>query len=431
MKRNKKSQVYGLSAFIYAIAIAIILIIGLIGLSKEYEMKSSAGLYRFSSVIVTKNAEIIKKLMDQERGYAIDKSLFITAAFGGYSPDVDLILNTTTGTYPKVPCGAKINPVAYMGEKVVPYWKKYGTLCVPTVDYMMDNTFTEFAGSVFVNPSQLLSGSISAATRTVLNMQYKLQINNINETSGIIETSWFVNMDQDAIKLTAPPPPDKPVVEYSFKPFIHIFSNTEFFNVYREAKDFVGATGSPSRFSPMIFNQAMIPLIIDEDFLVGMKNASIFQGCTGDLTPSGNCTMNFTDIPHPFRTLVEYANNSLPNTPNSCYFYPNVSNNYPHLCAVTASVNSDGQLIVDNTKYAEYCKTDDSNDGNAMRCVMKRVVNNINNGINMNPSLSPFWQTNVSWRATVRTITLTLGATYTDYKVYNTTTPGVFPGSCS
>ena len=82
---NKRAQVYGLSSFIYAIAIAVILLIGLIGMAKDFETKSQAADYRHDVTMATRSAETVKKIMEQERGYALDKALFFTGTLGGVS----------------------------------------------------------------------------------------------------------------------------------------------------------------------------------------------------------------------------------------------------------------------------------------------------------------------------------------------------------
>lgn len=520
MKKNKKSQVYGLSGFIYAIAIAIILIVGLLGLSKEYDLKSAAGLYRFSSVMATKNAEIVKKLMDQERGYAIDKSLFITGAFGGYSPDVDLIpvknctlpgcdkcssigyicLGTSTNCSSSVctnpncalgyvcveatgkctnpsthnvqtnwpgctpidygkcakslddyyrtksavlspecyqniksetstdTCGATKNDASYLGEKTVPYWRYLSLTCIPNSTFLINTTFTEFAGSRYVNPSELLSNALKVATGSDLSMQYKLRIDSVNETTGILETSWFVVMPGEGIKLSAPPPPDNPVVQYSFYPFMHIFSNTSFFNVYNESKTFVQSSELTKL---MKGDLSPIPVVVDEDFK------------TADKDQYNNInTYPLPDMPRPFIALVNYSK-SLPDSPNYC---PDtqldaslVSKTYEHNCTVYTERNDDGLLVVKD--FGGYCNETGADhnivDDDAIKCVMVRTINNINSQLKLGPNAgdSPApHPSSLGWKYEFKTFNLTFkgaptpGSTapYISEYVYNTTTPNVF-----
>jgi len=421
--KNKRSQVYGLSAFIYAIAIAIILIIGLIGLSKEYDLKSAAGLYRFDSVLTTKTAEILKKIMDQERGYAVDKSLFITGAFGGYSPDVDLINGCGSscnsyycapGCFPNVksssgPCGAIINDITYMGEKIVPRWNYYGKICTPSIDYMISKTFMEFASQRFLNPSDLLVNAMSAATQSPLNLQYQMQLNSINDTSGIIETSWY-SPSQAEIVLKVPA--DNPIIEYSFKPFVHIYSNTNFFKIYRAAALFAEQSTLGNL---LLSNPTVVPTIIDEPDKESLR---------------------------PFKALVEYAR-TLPNAPNSCpdsdLDLSKVSAGFSEDCVIHVVTNS-GQLIIDS--YSGTCSNGNSDDKVALKCVMARVVNNINQKINLGEiQLTPPGSNDIGWRYTLKNFVLTFNGApspsapessdYMSSYEYNTTEPGVFPGSCT
>ena len=132
MKKHfpKQAQVYGLSSFIYALAIAVVLLVSLIGMSKEFETKSHAATYEGNAVIVSRTAENVKKILEEERRYALDKSLYFTGAYGGSDSFGDS-QKRSWGTG----CGTKDNTMlTYLPEKQIPYWYSSGTNCVPSDD---------------------------------------------------------------------------------------------------------------------------------------------------------------------------------------------------------------------------------------------------------------------------------------------------------
>jgi hypothetical protein len=51
-------------------------------MSKQFDQKSQASLYRLGAVLNAYSAESVKKFMDEERSYVLDKSMFIVGAFG-------------------------------------------------------------------------------------------------------------------------------------------------------------------------------------------------------------------------------------------------------------------------------------------------------------------------------------------------------------
>ena len=86
-----RSQIYGILGLMYTLAIGILLIVAMVGTSKQFSWQSSAPLYRFSMIALSSSMNKVKTFLQQERVYAVDRALFYTGAFGGYSTFHDLV----------------------------------------------------------------------------------------------------------------------------------------------------------------------------------------------------------------------------------------------------------------------------------------------------------------------------------------------------
>lgn len=520
----KKAQVYGLSTFLYALAIAIVLVIGLVGMSKEFSERSEAGLYRFGSVITGKNAELIKKLLDQERSYALDKSLFITAAHGGYSSHEDLvktsdcsiaegvdgcytscteamqkavdnneysgtIVNWACGTGEKVDdvlvekgvcynvespaeqfkpsfncyagivssdgtksCGIKDDlQLPYIGEKITPYWKKGPYNCVPDLNEKVKYVFSDFA-NMFSRPDQFIINSLKSSTGSNVDFNYVFKLGcfpgsddpNCNTGEDEIEVSWFPVGTAKGITLSYPP--GDPVIDYTFNTFVNSISNTQFFKIYQESKQYVDDE-ELGKYLIGEYKDHPIPTVIDEDFVIGVGTRDGELNCTtkpdGDPCPAddprcgfGNeyCNQDLDDMPRPFRALVEYAMTYPDGTPNTCgpVVASAVSRTYPYDCTAHAVRQSDGLLKV--TRYAG-CNSGNSVDDAAIKCVLQRTINKINSDLkldrtlpgNIAPGPAPHIDSDADWKYEFYTFDLTFRGTYgygTAYKEYNETQAG-------
>ncbi len=434
--RLRKAQLYGISAFLYALAIAIILIVGMLGLSKDLESASQASFFRFSAISAAKNAEMFKKLLDQERGYAVDKSLFATGSFGGYSisdliPSQDCTLPTCGSTCPTgsvcitaginkgkcrrgsqvilpnycfpninngagFSCGRKDLNVPYIAEKYLPYWRVNSYTCIPSFEKVME-TFRTYAGQFYAKPNENVLNALTAGTMYPIYFNYYLDFNlqrDVNTEDGILQTRW-IPVGQDYIILSVPP--ENPSVEYEVKPYVHLFSKTRFFDVYYEAKSFV----EDEYFEDFLKDPqySPIPSIIDKDqSVVKHYSDGSIEACVcsdtqfdsdgdgtvdKDLAPGETCTEDTTlckSPQQPFKVLVDYIKNNpdlYPNEePNLCSFPTSISDTYSGNCKVHAIMTDEGKLRVDY--FSGDCSTTSNNDNNAMKCVIKRIINRMN-----------------------------------------------------
>ena len=181
LRISKKAQLYGLSIFIYAIAIAIILIIGLVGLTREIEVYSHAGLQRHQAMTLTKNAEMIRTLIDQERTYAVDRALLYTAAFGGYSTG-DLLEGGDAS------CGVRNMNIEHVGEKGVPYWINENDDCIPG-ESKLKEVFRQYMG-FFEMPKDDVVDAVSGVTGTRISF-FNFYLARFDFNEGMVQTKWY------------------------------------------------------------------------------------------------------------------------------------------------------------------------------------------------------------------------------------------------
>ena len=399
--RNVKAQIYGVSTFIYTIAIAIVLIIGMIGLSKDIEAASQAGFYRFSALSAVKNAELLKKLMDEERQYAVDKALFITGAFGGYStkdlvpiknctisecentcpqdtscidddplnPYYGLCNNTTSGEivspedcYPKFQnCGKLDVEISFLGEKQLPNWKRYSNKCIPSEEQVFE-TFKEYIDTMFSSPDERVINSIAAATLQPVFFNYYLDFNYTKDVSeDVIQTRWYpVGQIINMIKY----PPKNPVVEYEFSPYVHLYTKTPFKKLYNESKNIV----ENNEFNRLLNDpkNSPIPTVIDVDFSIKKHYKDGTEVTYNPTIPSyGEALLNYID-----------SNETLypTNNPNDCSGYQKGSNLLDG-CTVHV-INSNGKL-----KIKDFSSDCNSN----TKYILCKIVNGINKQLMTKP----------------------------------------------
>ena len=279
---NKKSQLYGLSAFIYAIAIAVMLIVGVMGISKDYQTRSTAGQYRFYSVVATKNAQIVKSLLDQERSFVVDKALYFTGAYGGYNPYSEMFYTRNCSAYGcddgascnlcpdsyeeetvycshdlggkcvyeedgvEIPvsvddgvkvyiekledCGIRNVDTSFVPEKRLPYWS--GSDCIPPPS-RLENVFKTLAGDLLGEPDQRIIMPLQAGSDEIRTFNYKMKLNRFND-DGVIDVNWLP-LGVDELRISIPPRPEAPVVDYSFSVFAKTVKETQFFDIYEKA----------------------------------------------------------------------------------------------------------------------------------------------------------------------------------------------------
>ncbi|MDD5181802.1 MAG: hypothetical protein PHC66_01370 [Candidatus Nanoarchaeia archaeon] len=400
---SKKAQVYGLSSFIYALSIAVILVIGLVGMAKDFEIKSHAANYQLNAISASKIAEFIKKIMDEERSYAFDESAFMIGAFGGQLP-------TTVSA-----CGAKNNTfMPFIPEKSISYWQSGGQKCIPSDESIVE-LVKQYGNEIFQAPSETITSALSVYSGQSYNFNYLMKISGYGDNYFVI--SWFpYSSTGDFGNITIKFPPRNPMVEYSFEPYIHSNSTTPFLYIKHAAEKFVNDKVFDAKFSDS--DDKPFPIMVDEDVLIAKKTASANEkNCNTDPYPSDYCTQNASDLDHPFRLLVDYVSTNYPDAPlmlgtTSCATYldsSKVSNTYGYSCTLYTKYSpSTGQLEIDTKQGTNGflgCNSGSAGNDSAMKCVMIRSINKLiaekNSGAYKPDS------TNLDWKTEFDTFNLT------------------------
>jgi hypothetical protein len=433
---RKKAQVYGLATFIYAISIAVILLIGLIGMSKEFESKSQSAEYKYGTAIVTQIAEQIKKIMEEERGYSLDKSLYLTGAFGGYSSYSD-----TTGKT----CSVRISPYGnFLPEKKIFYWQEYDNKCIPT-DSEVLSVVTQYANEFFQTPAATITNALSKNAGKTYDFTYIMKLSNY--TNKTIDTSWFATgteKDPDGTintfsKVTLNYLPGDPIIEYSFDPFMHLNSKTRFFYMRSAAENFV-TNNELSNWFKSDFSPVHLKHYIDEDFIIAKKETGVpVKNCTTNPYPSDYCAQNSSELYHPFKALVDYAFNGLlvsesllgnSNSYSNCNIDPTkVSLSYTKTCKISTRMNNaTGYLELDTSQgtsgFSGGCvSVPETIDDKAIKCVLMLNVNHISHELFNLGVQNADYNTAFDYKISFNTFNLTYnGVVDSKFLEYNSTT---------
>lgn len=441
IRLSKKAQVYGLSSFIYALAIALILLVGLIGMSKEFETKSHSADYEAQTLIISRTAENVKKLLSEERSYVLDKSLYLTGAYGGSQSFRDL-QNWGTG------CGNKDNTMfSYLPEKQVPLWYSLGKSCIPTDSEVVD-AMRAWTEGPFSRPDAVITDVLKELSGgRIFSYVYIPKI--LSYTSSSFEVSWFPNgtvteywadansktgvkaVSTKLTDVTLIYPPRNPVIEYSFEPFVHSESNTPFFQIKHEAENFVRNNELRGILNDSNNDTFPIPYFLDEAFISAKRDTSYAseKNCATDTYPSSNCTKPQT-YKRPFTALVINAYSNYPTVyldDWNKYLCPSVditkvSASYSSSCKIFTKYNLGKKILeVDSSRgvngFEGLCNaTADTNDKKAMRCVLISEINQVNMQL---PAIMP--ESGFNWKIAFNTFNLTYnGASSTEFE-FNTT----------
>ncbi len=86
----KKGQEFAIGTIIYLLVFFMILLVGTYGIHNRIAIESRAKAYQLTSLSEQEIVHDIKNIISSERRYALDKSLYLVGAFGGYYASVDL-----------------------------------------------------------------------------------------------------------------------------------------------------------------------------------------------------------------------------------------------------------------------------------------------------------------------------------------------------
>jgi hypothetical protein len=346
----RKSQAYGISIFIYSIAIAILLIIGMIGISKQIDLYSADVLYKQIAVGAVDAVEGIKNLLSSERAYMVEKALYLSADFSGY-PYLKLTLEGN-GEDKVTRCGVSNVGVDFIPEKVVPYFKD--DKCIPGWDSIVNSIKSNLRSFSNLQPSIAQALLVSQGI-DLSNAGYVFSMDTSDlDDKGVIHTKWVLNTGKLHFVF---PNRYTDIVEYSMPTLIELDTKTNIKKLYDSMKSFVSNRELDNYLNTP--GESPIPIIIDKDGRI-----------------------NNPPREEPFRDLVNFTLTNYPSSPNPCNGFSlsqlsSLSDEYSKTCGVETYVNSStGLLIV--KKYTGDCASSTDLNDTAMKCVLNATINNIN-----------------------------------------------------
>ncbi|GEM_PF-5872315 len=86
----RKSQEYATGTIIYLLVFFTVLLVGTYGIHNRFLIESRAKSYQLTALSAEEVVKDVKQLVGSERRYALERSLFLVGAFGGYNAPVDL-----------------------------------------------------------------------------------------------------------------------------------------------------------------------------------------------------------------------------------------------------------------------------------------------------------------------------------------------------
>ena len=337
-----KSQIYGTLGILYAIAIGILLIIAVVGISKQFSYKSSAPLYKMEAYSLSQNFQILNMLFNQERAYSIERSIFLTSAFGGRTPKE--LTPTTNASICKckngyhadassglcvdgkgdayvVTCyvdhnGNRINvsnlPNYYypaIPEKTIVYWINGSYNMVPSKSDF-DYAIGEYASKLFAQPDPLLKAFFASfsPTGTYPNTIFKVKVNILDNK---VIAHW-IPLGVNRFVFAFPNPID-PDLYYEFNLRVNNVISLNFTNLYSIAANFA----NKGEYTNIINNitSSPFPTVIDEEYVTKYYNKDIdktvYCNYSVSATPYGNqtCTDDSSTQPHylgPIKAMYYY-----------------------------------------------------------------------------------------------------------------------------
>ncbi len=460
-----KSQAYGVLGLMYAVAIGILLIIAIVGTSKQFSYQSSASMYKLWLTILSSNVQKIKMFLQQERAYAVERALFFTSAFGGHSfrdfvptrngsicgcasgytpnPDTGACVNSESFYYPTCYVDnytGKIFNVTYIPtdyysaipEKYVAYWITDFGSSVPSWDEVSYNVRKNIQ-MLFPIPDPALTTPLSMLG-SQMNFRYDAFIYNF--TKNEIDVKW-IPLGQDKATI-AYPDMYNPKIYYSFSLSIVSFIKTDFYSLYLWATKFVKEKEYQTGFEKM---NASLPMAIDENFVVNYTNSLGTHYCnyTTSDTPidSQKCSTIQQPINNlgPVRALVYYTLNhytlhdwvctDVGITEENCNPYKDVQFDEPTttspICKLEVKPELvNGEIRLKGIRFYGWCNSDTVS-AKAVKCAMCYILSNLSDSLN--PYIKSMSDNNYSVKILpLSNFNLTLNSTSTETYVWTNET---------
>ena len=432
-----RSQIYGILGLMYTLAIGILLVVALVGTSKQFAWKSSAPLYKFSMIELSSNVQKVKTFLSEERVYAADKALFYVGAFGGYStisdmsPKFDAKMcgcpsgskliningdscsstdkecyceNTSTGGFvqPNMCFGSGLDVKmldksfwTYIPEKYFVYWYN-GTNEIPPKKKIKE-TAEEYLNSLFPIPDPIISIPLELLG-VKMDFKYITKIDDFSDK--YVDVEW-IPIGENSLIFNFPF--NHPFIEYMMKLAMKTKVKNNLFALYKKSANFV----KNKKFNSVFNNpsKGILPIVIDENYVVNYTKEELgtyYCNYSTSDRPDGNpkCSVNSVNVNNlqPMVALVYYIDKNYwdtsptYNTSNmgsncsSCSSKPDYlslnENDLEGSLPCTAEINStikDGYVVFRIDKFYGCQKNGNLNTN--LTCMMCAIVSEINKDI--------------------------------------------------
>ncbi len=432
-----KGQIYGILGLMYTLAIGILLVVALVGTSKQFMWQSSAPLYRFSLGMLSLNLEKVKAFMSQERAYAVDRAAFYTGAFGGYSTFNDLVpkisanicgcpsgyspiegddlhcKDSSGNTVQAKSCFIYDGKKLYVGKINESYWttfpEKYFVYWVydddstevsqvPNKDKIKE-TLVGYMTKLFTLPDPRIVIPLEVLGANI-NFKYAADIQNIS--GSYIDVVWVpIGMDSIIINF----PSIHPFINYMMKVSVSSHVRNNIYSLYERSRSFVNNREYDTIFSNP--SKGILPTVIDENYVTGYYKSGVGSfNCnyTTDVEyPNGGnftCSSNSVNVNNlgPIKALIFYVDTHYWDDQSWSKYYigkmgegcdsckkPNylkldestLEGDLPCTAEIVSNISKESVVFRINKFYG---KCEDNNDVD-IKCMMCAIISKINKDI--------------------------------------------------
>ena len=435
-----RAQIYGILGLMYTLAIGILLVVALVGTSKQFTWHSSAPMYKLAMSELSVDVQRVRTFLSQERVYAADKALFYTGAFGGYSTFHDLVPKLDAKVC-GCPPGAKEvnvnnNPCSASDTKC--YCNESGKLVEPNMCFVsgnkrldvgiinsslwnvfpekyfvywynktpdipseekIKNTSEEYMDYLFPLPDPRISIPLELLG---VQMDFSYVTKIVNFSNDYVDIEW-IPIGENSIILNFPL--NHPIVNYMMKVAMRTKIRNNLFGLYKFSSNFV----KNEKFN-IIFDdvsKGILPTVIDENYVINYTKKDIgsyyCNYSTSDRPQTKYvCSMKKVNVNNlkPMVALVYYVDKYYwDSNPGSAYYTPKMGNgcgsckkptNYLSLSETdlnkslpcTAEINSTIKNGIVQFRIDKFYGCENNNNLNTnLTCMMCAIVSKMNKDV--------------------------------------------------
>ncbi len=424
---------------LYAIAIGILIVIAVVGTSKQMSYQSSAPLYKMTLYLVSTSLQKLNLWYNQERAYAIARGAFLASAFGGRMPkELNPVANATlcggckkgyddkdgvcvndndaSDTYIPTCYLDRNNKIIHvedlpkqyyyiLPEKKVVYWY-YDKNISPTYDEYMESV-KYYIKNIYTQPDPLMAVELSLLGVSFTDLKYDVILNDTKSKNNEYLIAHWIPIGKSYVIINYPP--DKPTISYGFN--LNVFNNVTLplGNLYNTSQDFikylfVSINNFPDKFSPIM---NIVPTFIDVKYVSSYTNPAngqtyycnytvdkelskwgeaiaSKQGCSTDKSKYPINKLNDLDVLYEYLvTHYSYDSSCL----NICKNGINELSDNNNKCTVeiNSTIDKNGKVHLSILKYSNDC----SDKKKCVMCVVVSYMQQKLNKIDMSPLDAP------------------------------------------